>query len=124
MVEKFHDWEDIVVVRAENQEWDDATLAQLRKEYNIFYERGTYIPVMLYRFSKKSGGMIVFGFEDDGALYFKKKDAINFEHQFNSRVFNGVMKELNAVGEYMKARDIKHDCWNEKRYRLFNDVGC
>lgn len=107
MVEKFHDWEDIVVVRAENQEWDDATLAQLRKEYNIFYERGTYIPVMLYRFSKKSGGMIVFGFEDDGALYFKKKDAINFEHQFNSRVFNGVMKEFNAVGEYMKARGYK-----------------
>lgn len=104
MVEKFHDWEDVVVVWAENQEWDDATLAQLRKEYNIFYERGTYIPVMLYRFSKKSGGMIVFGFEDDGALYFKKKDAINFEHQFNSRVFNGVMKELNTVGEYMKAR--------------------
>lgn len=104
MVEKFHDWEDVVVVWAENREWDDATLAQLRKEYNIFYERGTYIPVMLYRFSKKSGGMIVFGFEDDGALYFKKTDAINFEHQFNSRVFNGVMKELNAVGEYMKAR--------------------
>lgn len=104
MVEKFNDWEDVVVVRAENQEWDDATLAQLRKEYNIFYERGTYIPVMLYRFSKKSGGMIVFGFEDDGALYFNKKDAINFEHQFNSRVFNGVMKELNAVGKYMKAR--------------------
>ena len=120
MVEKFNDWEDVVVVWAENQEWDDATLAQLRKEYNIFYEdghqykylytynifyeRGTDIPVMLYRFSKKSGGMIVFGFEDDGALYFKKKDAINFEHQFNSRVFNGVMKELNAVGEYMKAR--------------------
>ena len=46
MVEKFHDWEDVVVVWAENQEWDDATLAQLRKEYNIFYERGTYIPVM------------------------------------------------------------------------------
>lgn len=107
MVEKFHDWEDVVVVRAENQEWDDATLTQLRKEYNIFYERGTYIPVMLYRFSKKSGGMIVFGFEDDGALYFNKKDAINFEHQFNSRVFNGVMKELNAVGEYMKARGYK-----------------
>lgn len=107
MVEKFHDWEDVVVVWAENQEWDDATLAQLRKEYNIFYERGTYIPVMLYRFSKKSGGMIVFGFEDDGAVYFQKKDAINFEHQFNSRVFNGVMKELNAVGEYMKARGYK-----------------
>lgn len=107
MVDKFHDWEDAVVVWAENQEWDDATLEQLRKEYNIFYERGTYIPVMLYRFSKKSGGMIVFGFEDDGALYFHKKDVTNFEHQFNSRVFNGVMQELNAVGEYMKARGYK-----------------
>ena len=96
--------EDGMTIWAENQEWDDATLEQLRKEYNIFYERGTHIPVMLYRFSKKYGGMIVFGFEDDGALYFKKKDAINFEHQFNSRVFNGFMKELNAVGEYMKAR--------------------
>lgn len=107
MVEKFLDSDDIVMVWAENQEWDDATLEQLRKEYNIFYERGTYIPVMLYRFSKKYGGMIVFGFEDDGTLYFKKKDAINFEHQFNSRFFNGVMKELNAVGEYMKSRGYK-----------------
>lgn len=107
MVEKFHDSDSMVMVWAENQEWDDATLEQLRKEYNIFYERGTYIPVMLYRFSKKYGGMIVFGFEDDGTLYFKKKDAINFEHQFNSRFFNGVMKELNAVGEYMKSRGYK-----------------
>lgn len=62
---------------------------------------------MLYRFSKKYGGMIVFGFEDDGVLYFKKEDTINFEHQFNSRVFNGVMKELNAVGEYMQSRRYK-----------------
>lgn len=107
MVEKMLNCEDMVIVWAENQEWDDATLDQLKKEYNIFYERGTYIPAMLYRFSKKSGGMIVFGFEDDGALCFKKTDATNFEHQFNSRVFNGIMKELNDVGEYMKARGCK-----------------
>lgn len=91
------DCEDMVIVWAENQEWDDATLDQLKKEYNIFYERGTYLPVMLYKFSKKSGGMIVFGFEDDGALYFQKKDVINFEHQFkgtggNSRLLVSEMR--------------------------------
>lgn len=84
--------------------WTDEVIDRLRKDFHIFYDRKRYIPILLDNFSKKSGGYIVFGFEDDGALYFKKKDAINFEHQFNSRVFNGLMKELNAVGEYMKAR--------------------
>lgn len=107
MVYKVFDTDDMFTVWAENQEWDDATLKQLRKEYDIFYERGTYIPVMLYRFSKNAGGVVVFGFEDDGALYFKKKDAITFEKQFSTRVFAGLMKELNAVGEYMNARGYK-----------------
>lgn len=53
MIDRFLDTDEMVMVWAENQEWDDATLEQLRKKYNIFYERGTYIPVMLYNFSKK-----------------------------------------------------------------------
>lgn len=107
MVERFFDSDDMVMVWAENQEWDDATIAQLRKKYNIFYERGTYLPVMLYNFSKKSGGMVVFGFEDDGTLYFHKKNNVDFEHQFNSRLIGGVMKELNSVVEYMRTRGYK-----------------
>lgn len=104
MVERFLDSDDMVMVWADNQEWNDATIEQLRKEYNIFYERGTHIAVMLYRFTKKSGGMVVFGFEDDGTLYFHKSNVLDFEHQFHTRVFSGVMKELNDAAEYMKAR--------------------
>lgn len=107
MVDKFHDWENVVVVWAENQEWDDATLAQLRKEYNIFYERGTYIPVMLYRFSKKSGGMIVFGFEDDGTLYFPKDENGKFKYMFHINSLKSVMNELNNICDYVQSRGYK-----------------
>ena len=102
MVEKFHDWEDIVVVWAENQEWDDATLAQLRKEYNIFYERGTYIPVMLYRFSKKSGGMIVFGFEDDGTISFTRNECGSFDDVMSLYWVDDLIQDLTDAKEYVE----------------------
>lgn len=51
--------------------------------------------------------MIVFGFEDDGTLYFQKKNGVDFEHQFNSRLLGGVMKELNSAIAYMTARGYK-----------------
>lgn len=102
MVEKFHDWEDIVVVWAENQEWDDATLAQLRKEYNIFYERGTYIPVMLYKFSKKSGGMIVFGFEDDGVISFTRNECGSFDDVMSLYWVDDLIQDLTDAKEYVE----------------------
>lgn len=102
MVERFHDWEDVVVVRAENQEWDDATLAQLRKEYNIFYERGTYIPVMLYRFSKKSGGMIVFGFEDDGTIRFTRNECGSFDDVMSLYWVDDLIQDLTDAKEYVE----------------------
>ena len=99
--------EDCAYIWAENQEWDDKTIEQLKKEYNIFYERGSCIAVMLDGFSKQSGGMIVFGIEDDGAIYFNKDELQCFKHTFHSGLLPVVLKELNDVCEYMKARGYK-----------------
>ena len=62
MIGRFRCGDDGARVWAENQEWDDKTIEQLRKEHNIFYDRSSHIAVMLYGFSKKHGGMVVFGF--------------------------------------------------------------
>lgn len=104
MIGRFRCDGDGVRVWAENQEWDDKTIQQLRKEHNIFYDRSSHIAVMLYGFSKKHGGMVVFGFEDDGTIYFEKDDHLKFKHAFHSRVLPAVLKELQDAYSYMKAR--------------------
>ena len=77
-------------VWSENQEWDDKTVEQLRKEYHIFYDRSSHIAVMLEGFSKKHGGMVVLGFE--------------YKAAFHSRMLPAVLKELHDAYEYTKAR--------------------
>ncbi len=104
MIGRFRCGDDGARVWAENQEWDDKTIQQLRKEHNIFYDRSSHIAVMLYGFSKKHGGMVVFGFEDDGTIYFDKDDHHKFKHAFHSRVLPAVLKELQDAYSYMKAR--------------------
>lgn len=54
MIGGFKCGDDCAYVWAENQEWDDKTIQQLRKEHNIFYDRSSHIAVMLYGFSKKT----------------------------------------------------------------------
>lgn len=91
-------------VWSENQEWDDKTVEQLRKEYHIFYDRSSHIAVMLEGFSKKHGGMVVLGFEDDGTIYFHKDEHLKYKAAFHSRMLPAVLKELHAAYEYTKAR--------------------
>lgn len=91
-------------VWSENQEWDDKTVEQLRKEYHIFYDRSSHIAVMLEGFSKKHGGMVVLGFEDDGTIYFHKDEHLKFKAAFHSRMLPSVLKELHDAYSYMKAR--------------------
>lgn len=55
-------------------------------------------------FPKKHGGMVVFGFEDDGTIYFDKDDYQKFKHAFHSMVLPAVLKELQDAYSYMKAR--------------------
>lgn len=91
-------------VWAENQEWNDKTVEQLRKEYHIFYDRSSHIAVMLEGFSKKHGGMVVLGFEDNGAIYFHKDEHLKYKAAFHSRMLPAVLKELHDAYEYTKAR--------------------
>ena len=102
-----YDDDDCAYVWAENQEWDDQTIEQLRKEYHIFYKRGNHFAVMLDGFSKKNGGMIVFGIEDDGAIYFNKDELLCFQHTFHSSALPEVLQTLDEVHKYMKARGYK-----------------
>ena len=69
---------------AEDQRWDDATLKQLRDEYNIiFMTNGDGVsPVMIIN----GGGaypLFVIGSEDDGTIYFERKYG-QFEHCFSA----------------------------------------
>lgn len=107
MISRYRCDNDGVYVWAENKEWDDKTIEQLRKEHNIFYDRSSHIAVMLYGFSKKHGGMVVLGFEDDGTIHFDNDEHLKFKHAFHSRVLPAVLKELYGAYEYMKARGYK-----------------
>lgn len=59
---------------------------------------------MLEGFSKKHGGMVVLGFEDDGTIYFHKDEHLKFKAAFHSRMLPAVLKELHDAYEYTKAR--------------------
>lgn len=87
--------------------WTDEILDRLRKDFHIFYDRKRYIPILLDNFSKKSGGYIVFGFEDDGTLYFPKDENGKFKYMFHINSLVSIMNELNNICDYIQARGYK-----------------
>ena len=74
------------------------------KNITFFYDRSSHIAVMLEGFSKKHGGMVVLGFEDDGTIYFHKDEHLKYKAAFHSRMLPAVLKELHDAYEYTKAR--------------------
>lgn len=59
---------------ARNQEWDDATLKQLRDDYHIFFMSGGngVIPVMVLQRTSSADPLIILGSEDDGTIRFDR----------------------------------------------------
>ena len=68
---------------AYDQCWDDATLNQLKDEYNIMFETNgaAVIPVMIIN-KDSEYPLIVLGSEDDGTITFKRKYG-QFEDMFS-----------------------------------------
>ena len=59
---------------AEEQNWDELTLKQLKEEYNIIFMtngRGV-MPIMVVNKNSKNP-LFVIGHEDDGRIYFKRE---------------------------------------------------
>ena len=66
--------DESMMFSAEDQCWDDATLKQLKEEYNIvFMTSGDAVkPVMIINGNSRYP-LFVIGSEDDGTLYFKRQ---------------------------------------------------
>ena len=61
-------------VCAEDQAWDEATLKQLREEYNvIFMTSGDGVTPVLVLHKDSDNPLFVLGFEDDGTIVFERK---------------------------------------------------
>lgn len=62
-----------MVLTAEDQCWDDATLKQLRDEYDIVFMTSgdAVLPVMIL--NKNKHPLLVIGSEDDGSIFFKRQ---------------------------------------------------
>lgn len=66
--------DDPVMFCAEDQCWDEATLEQLKNEYNVVFMTGgdAVIPVMIVD-SRGKYPLFVIGSEDDGTIHFERK---------------------------------------------------
>lgn len=61
------------MLSAEDQTWDEATLKQLREEYNIIFMTGgdAVMPIMII--NKETHPLLVIGHEDDGTICFDRQ---------------------------------------------------
>lgn len=69
-----NDWDDnndTYMLTAEEQEWDPATIKQLRDEYDIIFNDGVH-PILVLNKSTDHP-LLVVGYEDDGTLFFYRK---------------------------------------------------
>lgn len=71
--------DDNYVLSAEGQEWDAATLKQLRDEYNIVYNNGCH-PILILK--EDNEYFLVIGHEDDGRIWFERKYG-QFKNRFH-----------------------------------------
>ena len=90
---------------AEDQCWDDATLKQLKEEYNIiFMTSGDAVkPVMIVNSNSKYP-LIVIGSEDDGTLYFKRQYG-QFINCFSAYWVKSLIADLEEALRICKLED-------------------
>ena len=86
-----------MVISVENQTFDEATLRQLREEYDIFFMSAgdAVLPVMVVDGDTHSQ-MFVIGCADDGRLYFDRK-GFEFSMRFHPCWAKGLIKDLEEA---------------------------
>lgn len=92
------DADEPMIITAEDQCWDDATLKQLRDEYNIvFMTNGdAVLPVMIL--NKNKHPLLVIGSEDDGRIHFERKYG-QFVHAFSSYWVESFVSDLREAAK-------------------------
>lgn len=82
---------------AEEQCWDDATLKQLREEYNIIFMTSGdgVMPVMILNKNSKYP-LLVIGTEDDGTIQFERKYG-SLRHSFSPYWVKSLIADLEEA---------------------------
>lgn len=95
--------DDPMIFSAENQEWDDATLKQLKDEYNIIFQTNGdgVIPVMLVD-KNSENPLIAIGYEDDGTIFFERKQGL-FKECFSAFWVKFLIADLEEALKMLNA---------------------
>ena len=86
---------------AQDQEWDEDTIKQLKDEYHIFFNSGGVRPVMLIPYRNGEGCCVVIGHEDDGTISFDRNEYGSFENAMSTYWINDLIKDLTDAREYI-----------------------
>lgn len=89
-------------IDVEEQTYDEATIKQLRDEYNIFFRSGGVRPVMLIPCDNEEGCCVVIGSEDDGCICFRRDMFGNFINAMSLYWIDDLIADLTDAKEYIK----------------------
>lgn len=89
-------------IRAEEQNWDNATLKELKDKYNIFFNGNGIRPVMLIPCDNQEGCCVVIGHEDDGVIGFRRDIFGNFLDAMSPYWIDDLIENLTDAKEYIK----------------------
>lgn len=88
-----------VQFRAEDQEWDEDTLQELKEKYNVIYLRGVQA-LMLVKSHYDGELLVMQGFEDDGLIQFPRENG-QFLHGYAPYWLNNNLQLLKETKEFV-----------------------
>ena len=98
-----------VIFRAEDQEWDNATIKELKEKYHVIYTGGIQA-IMLVKSTYDGRILLAQGFEDDGCIQFPRSYN-QFEHMYHPYWLDSNTKLLQKTKEFVEDVDKTGDTW-------------
>lgn len=92
-----------VIFRAEDQEWDDATIKELKEKYHVIYTHGIQA-TMLVKSHYDGRILLAQGFEDDGCIQFPRRYN-QFDHMYSPYWLDSNIKLLQVTKEFVEDVD-------------------
>lgn len=86
--------DDNFMISAADQTWDEATIRQLRDEYDIIFDGGCH-PVLVLR-KNTDHPLLVVGSEDDGTIVFRRRYG-QFENCFSPYWVDSLVANLREA---------------------------
>lgn len=108
MIQFVDEDENELSIYAEDQSWDDETLKELEDEHTVFFMNNGdgVIPVLYYNLKNYQGEdapAFAFGGEDDGHMWFKKRDGYNdFVVRAGIDWIDDLIADLTKLRDYVK----------------------